>query len=182
MVIIKSRNNADNWRVFHSSVSGGNTLTLNTTAAAAAPGFWPSNPSSTVVFIGTDSSVNSNTWTYVAYCWAPIAGFSAFGSYTGNGSADGPFVYLGFRPAFVMFRNSQAASDWWIYDTKRNTFNVMNSGLRANLSDAEFTYAFIDTLSNGFKLRNTGGDGNRSGESIIYMAFAENPFKNALAR
>ena len=184
MVIIKSRNNADQWRVFHSSVSGGNTLTLNTTAAAAAPGFWPSNPSSTVVSIGTDTSVNSNTWTYVAYCFAPISGFSAFGSYTGNGSADGPFVYLGFRPEFVMIKNASATGDWFIYDTARNTYNVADNRLKPNLSDAEGTGGSFgpDILSNGFKMRSSFGEMNGSGNTIIYMAFAENPFKNALAR
>jgi hypothetical protein len=183
MVIVKNRSTTTDWLIYHVSLGATKSIAFDTAAAITSSTRWNDTaPTSTLVSIGTSAGVNGSGNSMVAYCFAAISGFSAFGSYTGNSSADGPFVYTGFRPAFVMFRNSQAVSDWWIYDTKRNTFNVMNSGLRANLSDAELTYAFIDTLSNGFKLRNTGGDGNRSGESIIYMAFAENPFKNALAR
>jgi hypothetical protein len=187
MVIQKRRDGGiANFRVWHSAIyatSGvTDTLFLNSTAASGPDGDNISGVSSTTFTTRGTGGTNPSGNGCVAYVFAAISGFSAFGSYTGNGSADGPFVYLGFRPAFVMFKNSQAVSDWWIYDTKRNTFNVMDSALRANLSDAELTYAFIDTLSNGFKLRNTGGDGNRSGETIIYAAFAENPFKNALAR
>jgi hypothetical protein len=185
MLIVKQRTGGlESWQVYHTTLGATQYVQLNSTGAAASNiNRWNNTaPTSTVFTVYNDTINNGNTNTYVAYCFAAISGFSAFGSYTGNGSADGPFVYLGFRPAFVMFRNSQTVSDWWIYDTKRNTFNVMDSALRANVSDAELTYAFIDTLSNGFKLRNTGGDGNRSGETIIYAAFAENPFKNALAR
>jgi hypothetical protein len=187
MIFIKSRSNSTNWMVWHQNLTANYAFEgLNTTGAevnGGSPSKYVRSVSSTLVTIGNDISVNqSASYTYVMYCFAPVAGYSAFGSYTGNGSTDGPFVYTGFRPAFVMFRNRQTTSNWWIYDTKRNTFNVMDSGLRADVSDAELTYAFIDTLSNGFKLRNTGGDGNRSGETIIYAAFAESPFKYSLAR
>jgi hypothetical protein len=182
MVIIKSRNNADNWRVFHSSVSGGNTLTLNFTAAAAAPGFWPSNPSSTVVSIGTDSSVNSNTWTYVAYCFAPVAGYSAFGSYTGNGSADGPFVCLGFRPKWFMVKASGLDESWYIYDSLRNTYNVVDLELNPNNAGAEAAFTTLDFLSNGVKIRTTNSAFNTSSATYIYAAFAETPAKFSLAR
>jgi hypothetical protein len=121
----------------------------------------------------------------VAYCFAPVAGYSAFGSYTGNGSADGPFVFLGFRPAFVLVKQSSASGEPWnIYDDQRLGFNPASKGLYANSSDAENDASgrYKDLLSNGFKIRGTSGEQNASGATYIYMAFAENPFKNTLAR
>ena len=120
--------------------------------------------------------------TYVAYCWTPIAGFSAFGSYTGNGSADGPFVYTGFRPKFVMMKRTDNVGDWWMYDTSRSTFNTAVLILYANTSAAEISDSNVDMLSNGFKFRTASTQPNTNGGTFIYMAFAENPFKNALAR
>jgi hypothetical protein len=180
MVIIKTRSNSDNWRVWHTSLTSGQTLTLNSTAAQAASGFWPSNPSTSVVYLGTDSSVNSSTWTYVMYSFAPVAGYSAFGSYTGNGSADGPFVYTGFRPAFVLIKRTDSTSSWWMMDSKRDPYNVNVNYLIADGSGAEATYTSMDFLSNGFKPRNTSSSFNSG--THIYMAFAENPFKYSLAR
>jgi hypothetical protein len=133
-----------------------------------------------VFTIGTSFN---NLGTYVAYCWTPIAGYSAFGSYTGNGSADGPFVYLGFRPKFVLIKNTTNYS-WIIWDSARGAYNLNNADLFPDLNIAEFisTTDVIDMLSNGFKARATGLGLNGSGNSIIYAAWAENPFKNALAR
>jgi hypothetical protein len=182
MVIIKTRSNSDNWRVWHTSLTSGQTLTLNSTAAQAASGFWPSSPSTSVVYLGTDSSVNSSTWTYVMYSFAPVAGYSAFGSYTGNGSTDGTFVYTGFRPEFVMIKGSSVITNWTIVDAARNTYNVATLNLRPNTTAAETTDIDFDLLSNGFKLRGSGSGGNNSGSTYIYMAFAENPFKYSLAR
>jgi hypothetical protein len=122
---------------------------------------------------------------YVAYCFAEVEGFSKFSSYTGNGSADGPFVYTGFRPAWVMVKRSSSAGEgWWIYDNKRNTFNITDNILEANSSNAEIsggTYP-IDMVANGFKIRGLNALLNTSGATYIYMAFAENPFKYSLAR
>ena len=121
----------------------------------------------------------------VCYTWAEIAGYSKFGSYTGNGSADGPFVYTGFRPAFVLFKNASAVYSWMIKDNKRaNPYNVTDGNLYPDLNAAEDTgsTAYIDLLSNGFKMRGTSALSNGSGNTIIYAAFAENPFKNSLAR
>ena len=132
--------------------------------------------------------MNASTATYVAYCFAAVAGYSAFGSYTGNGSADGPFVYLGFRPRWLMIKRSSTASvtyGWQMYDTSRQPANTASSdpNLWADTSAAEGTgnYTF-DLLSNGFKLRSSGVNENASGNTYIYMAFAENPFKLSLAR
>jgi hypothetical protein len=122
--------------------------------------------------------------TYVAYCWSEIAGFSKFGSYTGNGSTDGTFVYTGFRPKFVIIKRTDTTSQWSIWDSSRNTSNAANSNLWSDSSEVETTASAydIDFLSNGIKFRNSNAARNASGGTYIYMAFAENPFKNSLAR
>jgi hypothetical protein len=134
------------------------------------------------VTLGTVSNVNRNSGTFVAYCFAAVAGYSAFGSYTGNGSNDGPFVYTGFRPRWVLVKNSSQANDWFLMDSSMNTYNVIGQYLHPNNSSATVTFSWIDFLSNGFKIRNTGTGLNNSSIVQIYAAFAENPFKNALAR
>jgi hypothetical protein len=176
-----------NWGVYHASLGATKALNLNNTIAAATfIQFWNNTaPTSTVFSVGTSNDVNGVS-TYVAYCWAEIAGFSKFGSYTGNGSSDGTFVYTGFRPRFVMIKNSSASStNWFLYDTQRSAFNVTDDLLLANASASEYSndsnYA-IDILSNGFKIRNTDSQFNGSGNTLIYMAFAESPFKYANAR
>ena len=186
MVIHKIRNGVGNWPVFHINTDAGanNYYTLlNSTSAKINSGiFYNSIPSDSVLSIGSLGDINSNGNTYVAYCWAEIAGYSAFGSYTGNGSTDGPFVYLGFRPRFVMIKNTSNVGNWEIQDTSRTPSNVMNAILEANTSSAEISAGRLDGLSNGFKLRTASSDLNSSGDNYIYMAFAENPFKNSLAR
>jgi hypothetical protein len=136
--------------------------------------------------LGTNGAVNTNTATYVAYLWSEVAGFSKFGSYTGNGSSDGPFVFCGFRPRWVMIKASSSVSfgSWRIYDSARSSYNVVASELFANLSAVEDTSNnIVDFLSNGFKLRNGPFDGwNGSGATYIFAAFAEAPFKYAVAR
>jgi hypothetical protein len=119
---------------------------------------------------------------YVAYCWSEIDGFSKFGSYTGNGSADGPFIYTGFEPKFILIKSSSAVGQWPIWDTSRDSYNAASKELYANSSDAEQTAEDIDILSNGFKCRRSASNFNSSGVTFIYAAFAENPFKNSLAR
>ncbi len=190
LVLFKRRSGtAQDWGVYH--VSGGRkNLQLNTTGAYLGGGatYWDAIPTSTVIYPDNvyvaDHYQNVTGETYVAYCWAPVAGYSSFGSYTGNGSTDGPFVYTGFRPRWVMVKRTDAARDWFIYDAARNTYNIVNNFLRPNLSDAEGTstlYPF-DFLSNGFKLRSSETDINGSGGTWIYAAFAENPFQYARAR
>jgi hypothetical protein len=127
--------------------------------------------------------INGNN--YVAYCFAPVTGYSAFGSYTGNGSADGPFVYTGFRPRFILVKNTSVSGAWEIYDSARNTYNVMSLTLLPNASDAEINAANgvrLDFTSNGFKWRDSGGSINGSGNTIIWAAFAEAPFNYSRAR
>jgi hypothetical protein len=187
LVITKSRNDATyGWATYHTSVGAGACLFLNTTGASnAGANIWNNtSPTSSVFSIGTDAYANFNTKTYVAYCFAAVAGYSAFGSYTGNGSADGPFVFTGFRPRFVMWKSSSnAGTEWAMYDTSRSTYNVMGEYLLANQSSAGASNSGVDFLSNGFKLKLAGGGStNASGYTYIYMAFAENPFKLSLAR
>jgi hypothetical protein len=185
MVIVKRRDTTANWEVRHISIAVANTMRLNLTdAEASATTVWNSTaPSSTLFSIGTSTSVNASSGTYVAYCFAEVAGYSKFDSYTGNGSADGAFVYTGFRPAYVMIKRTTSAYDWWILDSARGTINVVKGRIYANASDAESsTYGYVDFVSNGFKLREGDGGINGSGQPYIYMAFAENPFKYSLAR
>jgi hypothetical protein len=187
MVIYKRRSASDGWAVYFSSIGATNNLVLQSTAAQQANGnvYWNSTaPTSTVFTAGTDSAVNASTATYVAYCFAQIAGYSAFGSYTGNGSSDGPFIFTGFRPRFVMFKGSSIASNWCMLDSSRNTYNLTDATLQANDSAAELTnLSDVDFLSNGIKIRDVvTNDTNVSGETYIYMVFAENPFKYANAR
>jgi hypothetical protein len=186
MIIIKCRNAAgDIWPVYHVSIGNTQYLRLNASNGAGTYNEWQNTtPTSSVFYISTDTVLNTNGNTYVAYCFAPIAGYSAFGSYVGNGSTDGVFIYNGFRPRYVMIKNTSAIEDWLIYDTARNTSNLTNLLLYADLNSAEVTASsgVIDILSNGFKLRGSASSINTSGATYIYMAFAENPFKYANAR
>jgi hypothetical protein len=144
--------------------------------------YWVAPTSTT--FGVQSSGYDNNSGNMVAYCFAPITGFSAFGSYTGNGSTDGPFVYTGFRPAYILLKNSSSNGyNWDVIDNKRNTYNVVNNHLFPDTSGAEQTLSTnqIDFVSNGFKNR-TGNFLNVNGQTYIYAAFAENPFKYALAR
>jgi hypothetical protein len=193
MVIAKNRSSGTGglgWAVYHSSLGANQVLSLNTTAASATvSGYWGSGMTSTVVGLPTGASstgFDNCTGNMVAYCFAPVAGYSAFGSYTGNGSADGPFIYTGFRPRFILGKASSgtnaSTSNWFMMDSARNTYNVANLRLFANLSNADNTQDILDFTSNGFKLRTTNTAENTSGTTYIYMAFAENPFKYANAR
>lgn len=158
---------------------------MNETAAEATnTNQWNStSPTSNVFSLGT-SFASGYEW--IAYCWAEIPGFSKAFSYTGNGSTDGAFVYTGFRPKFILIKRTNGASYWILFDSVRNSYNLVDMSLFPNTSDAEFQNLSnsqpVDILSNGFKLRGTGNGGNGSGDSYVYMAFAENPQKLALAR
>jgi hypothetical protein len=188
MVIVKQRNaSAANWTVYHSNLTSATyAIFLNLTAAQdPAAGYWNSTaPTSSVFSLGTSVAGNGSGTTYVAYCFAEVAGYSKFGSYTGNGSADGPFVYLGFRPRWIMVKNASAATDWTILDSSRDTGNMAIKYLIPNTSGAETSGSSVqlDILSNGFKIRGTWSGMNGNTNTIIYAAFSENPFKNSLAR
>ena len=177
--IIKNRTVTANWYTYTTVIDGSlDFLFLEQTSAKADSGL--ALPTSSVFTV--NSSVAPNTNNMVAYCFADVEGYSKFGSYTGNGSADGPFVYTGFKPAYVLIKRTDAVGTWWIHDAARNTYNVVDDYLFAESSAAEATYANMDFTSNGFKLRLATYQPNASGGSYIYMAFAENPFKNSLAR
>ena len=186
MIIVKCRNTAGlDWPVYHTNVGASQSIYLSlSNAAAATTTLWNAvTPTSSVFTLGSSSYVNTTSQTYIAYCFAEIAGFSKFGSYTGNGSADGAFVYLGFRPKFLMIKSTATANSWHMTDTSRSTYNTAVETVWANEATAESTSATnaIDILSNGFKVRNSTSETNNAG-TMIYMAFAENPFKHANAR
>jgi hypothetical protein len=186
MFIVKSRSIVGDWGVYHASVGNTGGLLLNSTAATNTTiQFWNNtSPTSSVFTLGNGSTVNPTSGTnMVAYCWAQVAGFSKFGSYTGNGSADGPFVYLGFRPRFVMIKTTSSVNNWIVIDSSRDPYNSPGNYLLPNTTGAEGSVSpAIDFLSNGFKLRLSNAGWNGSSENIIYAAFAENPFKYSLAR
>ena len=176
-VVIQKRatGSGQNWHVYHSAVGNGSALILNDTQAAnTQTDYWgDTTPTSSVVTIGPN---NLSTGTNVLYCFAEKKGFSKFGSFTGNGIADGPFVYTGFKPAWVMIKASSRSTDnWVIVDSKRSTSNVADSALLANTTGGIDTGYKRDFLSNGFKIRESGANQNGSGHTFTYMAFAEEP-------
>ena len=180
MIIQKNRSsNGTDWWVYHTSLGATKYLNLNTTGSSGtASSIWNDTAPTTTVFSnGTAFTPSAN---YVAYCFSAVSGYSAFGSYTGNGSTDGPFVFLGFRPRWILFKADTAGQNWIIFDAARSTYNVTQAQLYPNLSNAEDSGRSIDILSNGFKIRDTS-TGINSG-TILYACFAESPFKYALGR
>ena len=182
MIIVKNRTTAVDWAVYHKNLTdAGYVLSLNTTDAQADSGTnrWNhTDPTSSVFSVGSGQQTNQNTNNMVAYCFAEKQGYSKFGSYTGNGNANGPFVYTGFKPAFVMIKRSDSSSNWTIWDSKRDPFNYGERTLFPNGNSAEESGNVNekwDLLSNGFKFRSNGRN-TVSGGTYMYMAFAENPF------
>jgi len=183
VMIQKKRSGSAAWTVYHDKVDANPShkyLYLNSTAAVAdyADHFNDTEPTSSVFTLGTDTSVNGSSATNIMYCFTEKQGYSKFGSYTGNGSTDGTFVYTGFKPAWVLIKKTSGNDDWALFDNKRDVDNVTEHLLRANTNAAEEVHANfkIDLLSNGFKLKTTDGKMNGSSATYIYMAFAENPF------
>jgi hypothetical protein len=184
MILVKNRDTANNWDVYHISVGAGSRIVLNDSGTPnATTQVWNNTAPTSTVFSGNSAWwTNPSTSKMIAYCFAPVAGYSAFGSYTGNGSADGPFIYTGFKPEFVMFKNVSAANVWLMLDASRNPYNVVTLNLNANQSASDNSNTWCDFNSNGFKVRNASdGAINTSGNTYIYMAFASNPFKYANA-
>jgi len=181
-LLLKKTSQGANWG--HGSVHIDNWtdyVVFGTGAKEDDANFWNDTaPTSTVFSIGSSGNINTDGEDHVAYCFTPIQGFSKFGSYTGNGNADGTFVYTGFRPAWIMVkRTDSAGNNWTIWDNKRAGFNETNYRIWTNLSDAENTANKINFLSNGFKSTATATDNNASGGTYVYMAFAEAPFVNS---
>ena len=177
-VITKARTGSSgcDWFVYHKEIGATHNLRLNTQDASGAASdlFNNTEPTSSIFSIGNSSCINENGGTYISYCWTAIPGFSAFGKYTGNGDADGPYVHLGFRPAWLLLRGTHA-DIWYLYDNKRNTFNVVDKELNPNRDQSEASFTTADFLSNGFKIRTSNSSFNYNNYTYIYMAFAERP-------
>jgi len=186
LIIAKYRGGISSWPVYHQSLGATKWILLNSTSAVTTSSQEWNNtePTSSVFSIGNSSANDNQSGLNVAYCFSEIAGYSAFGSYTGNGSDAGPFVWTGFLPRFVLIKlTSGIGGDWIIWDSSRNPYNVIGNYLYADSSAAEGSGSGMNFLSNGIKISNdTGGGINGSGSTYIYAAFAENPFKYSLAR
>ena len=188
-MLLKNRTNSNNesWAVYHASMGNTYRLNLNTNGAKSnsdSAEFWANTtPTSTVLSIGRQDQVNGSGNTHVVYCFSEIQGYSKFGSYTGNANTNGTMIYTGFRPSFVLIKNTSASEHWRIYDNKRDTYNHMYHVIYANESSAESTVnnasEEIDFLSNGIKIRSSAAQLNGSGNELIYMAFAESPLVNS---
>ena len=180
MFIIKDRDNSnEGWMVYHKFWGATKYQRLNETGAVATGSAYFNNtePTSSVFTIGNNDVVNKSGDKYVTYCFAEKQGYSKFGSYAANENVNGPFVYTGFKPAFVILRQSNLGRDWHMFDNKRSTFNAVGRYLRPNVSGAEDSGEdYLDLLSNGFKLKNTGNRFNDADGTYIFMAFAESPF------
>ena len=182
MILFKNRSNAAYWYVYHVDTGNDTMMYLNLTNAAQSLSSQFSTPTTTTFNVSNENSTfngyNSSSQTYVAYVFADVQGYSKFDKYTGNGNSNGPFVYTGFKPAFVMIKRTDSTGGWTIYDTKRG-FNGNNYELFPHSAEAEYTgtsYFEADMLSNSFKLRLTDGQINATSGTYVYAAFAENPF------
>jgi len=178
--ITKKLNAADAWNVYHESIGNTHGLRLNNTDAKEDFGFYgDTSPTSSVFTVGgvtNNDRLNTNGGSYVFYSFAEKQGYSKFGSYVGNGSTNGPFVYTGFKPAWVMIKGTSSGREWFIFDGTRNPTNPFSKYVKAEATDAEATSTFGDFCSNGFKVRSDGASYNTNGQTFVYMAFAENPF------
>jgi hypothetical protein len=186
-IFIKGRTNADHWFVYNKNLSAPVQGLLHwnlTNAENTTANVWGSAATSTTFGVTSDGGVGSSGNDYIAYCFAEVEGYSKFGKYTGNGSDNGPYITTNFRPAFVMVKSATNANGWYLADTARSPFNVSQATLAPHADDSEDTTAggAIDILSNGFKSRNSAGQFNDSGQTYVYLAFAEMPFKYANAR
>ena len=179
-IILKNRDDGSVfWYVFHKSLGNNSELYLNgTDSAPGSTGAWnTTSPTSSVFSVGSHGGTNASGQGIIAYCFAEKKGFSKFGSYTGNGNADGTFVFTGQKSAFIIIKNtSTSGTNWVMFDNKRIGYNESNYYLRPSGSNTESTNIPLDILSNGFKIRTSAGDVNTSGNTYIYMCFAESPF------
>ena len=190
MIFLKKRDALDSWYVMHTSLSANSALLLDGTSpeyglGTLTYGVLSTSPTSSVFSFAAGAgavptgNVNNSSSTYITYCFAEKQGFSKFGSYVGNSSTDGTFVYTGFSPSFLMIKCTSGTEEWWTWDNKRDTYNVVDEALHANDEDAVEVSDSLDFLSNGFKMRVNSGARNATGTTYIYMAFAEAPFVNS---
>ena len=196
LIISKHRNRTAEWYVWHNAFTSENDyINLDTTSAkGTATDFWGTTVPGSYTFGGKIGTSGLSGDTDVVYCFAPVEGYSAFGTYEGNGNANGPFVFTGMRPKWILLKNMDTGGggyDWVLYDTVRDTYNVgyqflcpnsTSKELRRGSDSADKTDRFIDILSNGFKIRNSNANYNASAETFLWAAFAEHPFKTARAR
>ena len=191
MIWVKNRETASkNWVVYHKALGATKYLYLNTDAAeAASAGPWNNTEPTSTVWTMQDWSDMNNTDDFVAYLWSEVSGYSKFGTYEGNGNADGPFVWCGFRPAFVMIKKYNTTDNWLMWDDERSAYNPADVKLAANLTDEEnsssignTSYNMFDLVSNGFKIRSSASSANGSSDDFVFAAFADSPFKYANAR
>ena len=178
MIIIRRIDSTSDWAIYHHKIGNTKRMVLNSTAAesgASANWFNNTSPTANVFSVGTDGGSNGSTDNYIAYCFVEKKGYSKFGSYTGNGNADGAFVYTGFKPKLVIVKEYGSTGNWIMkndyYDNQNDYYILAND----NAAETSGSVVAFDLLSNGFKLRGTAGDSNGNGASILYMAFAENP-------
>jgi hypothetical protein len=185
-ILVKRLSSAQSWPVYHKTVGANSYLLLDPDpnfGASSTAGAWNNTaPDSSVFTLGSGTGTNTNLADHVAYCWAPVEGYSAFGSYEGTGVAAGHFVYTGFRPAFVMMKNMDGPDRWNLFDSKRIGYNSSNRPSFPNLNNTEAGDGFLDIFSNGFKIINSSTILNSNNETHVYVAFAEHPFKTARAR
>ena len=180
MVITKQTNGTTGWYTYHKDIGSGNTLRLDNTTASTSFAHWVTDPTTSVFSMGSGFGSGE---TYVAYCFAEIEGYSKFGSYTGNGNTDGPFVYCGFKPAFLLVKLSSTTNGHWvIWDSSRTPTNLATNAMSPNNNWTETANFDVDLLSNGFKQRDTETSLNNNGQTYIFAAFAESPFQTANAK
>tara|TARA_Y100001938_G_C8017290_1_gene393287 strand:- start:30 stop:1064 length:1035 start_codon:yes stop_codon:yes gene_type:complete len=181
-IIVKVRNTTNEWVVYHASLGATKFIELNSAGASqtSSTRFNDTEPTSSVFSLGTAAGLNTSSDTHVAYCFSEKKGYSKFSSYVGNGSSDGPFVYTGFRPSWVLFKKTTgSAANWQLWDNKRDPDNPVERAMHPDIANTPSTDQEIDFLSNGFKIRDTGHHVNGDGITFIYMALAESPFVNS---
>jgi hypothetical protein len=179
-VITKSRSTANHWAIFHKDLGQSKLLRFTNDATLSVSNYWGSSSSwtSSTFCVAATTNADNNIGDMVAYCFAPVAGFSAMGSYTANGSTDGPYVHTNFAVAWLMTKRANATASWEIHDLRRPGYNPQDERLLADSNTNEVSGNNVDFLSNGFKIRNTfSGMNSTSGDTYVYIAFAENPFQ-----
>ena len=183
-IIVKTRDSADHWAIYHHTLGNGKIAYLNlTNTPASSSAYWNNTtPTSSVFTVGSDNKTNKSGDDYIAYCFSGVSQFSKFGEFEGNGNNDGPFIFCGFSPALIIYKNVDSAQDYIMFDPKRIHSGESLDYVEPNTADAE-GYLAVDILSNGFKITHeTNTKLNGSGNTYIYFAWAESPFKNARAR
>ena len=183
-MFVKTRTSADHWAIYHHKIGNTKVVYMDIiNAPHTSSAYWnDTSPTSSVFTVGSDNKTNKSGDDFIAYCFSGVSQYSKFGEYTGNGSSDGTFIHLGFRPAFFLFRQVTYSDNWYMYDNKRDTFNPTDKELNPSNAQTEASSHDIDFLSNGVKMRTNNSSWNYNGYKYIYLAFAELPFKNARAK